>query len=69
MAGVHEAGIRRDARFLFCPALCSTADNHYITVTARSLNPKAKIVTQAGQQRYVNAIRSSGADEVIIPEY
>jgi hypothetical protein len=28
-----------------------------------------KIITRAGQQRYANAIRTSGADEVIIPEY
>ena len=45
------------------------ADNLYITVTARSLSPKIKIITRAGQQRSANAIRSSGADEVIIPEY
>jgi voltage-gated potassium channel len=32
--------------------------NLYITVTARSLNAKAKIITRAGQQRYANAIRT-----------
>ena len=47
----------------------SDADNLYITITARSLNSKAKIITRAGRQRYANAIRNSGADEVIIPEY
>jgi Trk K+ transport system NAD-binding subunit len=35
----------------------------------RSLNPKVKIITRAGQQRYATATRNSGADEVIIPEY
>ncbi len=45
------------------------ADNLYITVTARALNPNLKIITRAGQQRYAHAIRSSGADEVIIPEH
>ena len=44
-------------------------DNLYITVTARSMNSELKIITRAGQQRYAQAIRSSGADEVIIPEY
>ncbi len=39
------------------------------SVTARSLNAKAKIITRAGQQRYASAIRNSGTDEVIIPEY
>ena len=33
------------------------------------MNGKAKIITRAGQQRYANAIRNSGADEVVIPEY
>ncbi|MGB6980444.1 MAG: NAD-binding protein, partial [Candidatus Acidiferrales bacterium] len=45
------------------------ADNLYITVTARSLNSSVKIITRAGQRRYAEAIRNSGADEVIIPEY
>jgi len=52
-----------------CIVIDNDADNLYITVTARSLNSKIKIITRAGQQRYANAIRSSGADEVIIPEY
>ncbi len=62
-----QAGIQR-ARGI-CIVIDSDADNLYITVTARSLNAKAKIITRAGQQRYANAIRTSGADEVIIPEY
>lgn len=62
-----QAGIQR-ARGI-CIVIDSDADNLYITVTARSLNPNAKIITRAGQQRYANAIRNSGADEVIIPEY
>jgi voltage-gated potassium channel len=52
-----------------CIVIDDDADNLYITVTARSLNPDVKIITRAGQQRYAEAIRSSGADEVIIPEY
>lgn len=62
-----QAGLDR-ARGI-CIVIDNDADNLYITVTARSLNPKIKIITRAGQQRYANAIRSSGADEVIIPEY
>lgn len=62
-----QAGIER-ARGI-CVVIDNDADNLYITVTARSLNAKLKIITRAGQQRYANAIRSSGADEVIIPEY
>lgn len=61
------AGIER-ARGI-CVVIDNDADNLYITVTAKSLNPHAKIITRAGQQRYAQAIRNSGADEVIIPEY
>ncbi len=61
------AGIER-ARGI-CIVIDDDADNLYITVTARALNPNLKIITRAGQQRYANAIVSSGADEVIIPEY
>jgi voltage-gated potassium channel len=62
-----EAGIQRACGI--CIVIDSDADNLYITVTARSLNAKAKIITRAGQQRYANAMRTSGADEVVIPEY
>ena len=62
-----QAGINR-ARGI-CVVIDNDADNLYITVTARSLNPELKIITRAGQQRYANAIKNSGADEVIIPEH
>jgi voltage-gated potassium channel len=62
-----SAGIER-ARGV-CIVIDNDADNLYITVTAKSLNPKARIITRAGQSRYAQAIRNSGADEVIIPEY
>lgn len=49
------------------------AKRHEVLQTAstvtRSLHASLKIITRAGQQRYAQAIRSSGADEVIIPEY
>jgi voltage-gated potassium channel len=61
------AGIQR-ARGI-CIVIDNDSDNLYITVTARSLNADTKIITRAGHQRYANAIRNSGADEVIIPEY
>jgi voltage-gated potassium channel len=64
---LRSAGIQR-ARGI-CIVIDNDADNLYITVTARSMNANLKIITRAGQQRYAQAIRSSGADEVIIPEY
>src|SRR6202166_1391261 len=64
---LQSAGIERALGI--CIVIDNDADNLYITVTARALNPNVKIITRAGQQRYANAIRNSGADEVIIPEY
>src|SRR6202166_3306504 len=64
---LQSAGI--DRALGICIVIDNDADNLYITVTARALNPNVKIITRAGQQRYANAIRTSGDDEVIIPEY
>src|SRR5216683_2293496 len=64
---LEAAGIER-ARVV-CIVIDNDADNLYITVTAKALNPKARIITRAGQARYAQAMRNSGADEVIIPEY
>ena len=61
------AGIERAKGI--CVLIDNDADNLYITVTAKSLNPGLRIITRAGQQRYAQAMRNSGADEVIIPEY
>ncbi len=62
-----QAGIERAKGI--CVLIDNDADNLYITITARSLNPQAKIVMRAGQRRYAEAMKSAGADEVIIPEY
>jgi voltage-gated potassium channel len=62
-----NAGIER-ARGI-CVLIDNDADNLYITVTARSLNPSVRVITRAGQKRYAQAMLDSGADEVIIPEY
>lgn len=64
---LQTAGIDR-ARGV-CIVIDNDADNLYITVTAKALNPKARIITRAGHSRYAQAMRNSGADEVIIPEY
>ncbi|HKM67673.1 MAG TPA: NAD(P)-binding protein [Candidatus Acidoferrum sp.] len=64
---LQEAGIER-ARGL-CVVIDNDADNLYITITAKALNPKLKIITRAGQERYAVAMRTSGADEVVIPEF
>ena len=52
-----------------CALIDNDADNLYITITAKTLNPKLRVITRAGQERYAQAMRSSGADDVVIPEY
>src|ERR1700677_1356294 len=64
---LKSAGIER-ARGV-CIVIDNDADNLYITVTAKALNQKARIITRAGQSRYRQGIRNSAAHEVIIPEY
>lgn len=64
---LQTAGIARAAGI--CIVIDNDADNLYITVTAKSLNPNLRIITRAGQERYAQAMRTSGADEVIIPEF
>lgn len=66
-AVLSQAGIERAKGI--CVLIDNDADNLYITITARSLNPKAKIVMRAGQRRYAEAMKRAGADHVIIPEY
>ncbi len=45
-----QAGIERACGI--CIVIDRDSDNLYITVAARSLNAKAKIITRTGQQRY-----------------
>jgi voltage-gated potassium channel len=52
-----------------CIVIDNDAHNLLITVTAKALNPKIRIITRAGHASYAQAMRNSGADEVIIPEY
>ncbi len=64
---LQTAGIVR-ARGI-CVVIDNDADNLYITVTAKAMNPKLRVITRAGKQRYAQAMLNSGADEVIIPEH
>lgn len=52
-----------------CVLIDKDADNLYVVITARALNPAVKIIIRAGHERYAEAMRHAGADEVIIPEH
>jgi voltage-gated potassium channel len=59
------AGVKR-AKGLIA-AVGSDAENTYITLCARSLNPKLLIVARAGSDRGEERLRQAGADRVISP--
>lgn len=48
-------------------ALADDADNVYVTLTARSLNPKVHIVARAERLEAENKLRIAGANQVIVP--
>ncbi len=62
-----SAGIER-AKFI-CTLVDNDADNLYITITAKMLNPNIKVISRAGNLRYAEAMKGAGADEVVVPEY
>lgn len=63
---LHEAQITK-ARALIS-ALPNDADNIYVVLTARELNPKLKIISRASEFRSDMKLRRAGADNVIMPD-
>jgi voltage-gated potassium channel len=62
---LREAGVER-ARGLVC-AVDSDADNVYITMTARAINPNLYIVARASDPDSPERLYRAGADRVISP--
>jgi voltage-gated potassium channel len=50
-------------------ALSSDKDNLYVTVSARQLNPKIRIIARAYELSHVEKIKRSGADAVVSPNF
>lgn len=63
---VLEKANIREAQGLIS-ALSTDAENVFITLTAREMNPRIKIVARASQESAEPKLRRAGADEVIIP--
>lgn len=61
-----EAGIDR-AGTLIC-ALPSDADNLFIVLSARQINPKLKIISRATEETSYRKMKLAGADNVILPD-
>lgn len=62
---LHKAGVER-ARGLVA-AVSGDAQNIYITLTARELNPNLKIVARAAEEAAEKSLRRAGADLIISP--
>lgn len=62
---LESAGIRRADGLV--AALSSDADNLYITLTAREMNPKIRIVARATDEAAAAKIRRAGAHSTVSP--
>ncbi|WP_020059732.1 potassium channel family protein [Bacillus sp. 123MFChir2] len=62
---LHKAGITRAAGLVAIVA--SDAENVFITLTARGLNPNIKIIARAEKQESEEKLRRAGANKVINP--
>lgn len=64
---LREAGVTR-ARGLIA-TLHSDADNLFLVLTARGINPSLRIVSKAVDEESTDKLRSVGADSIISPNY
>lgn len=62
---LESAAVRRAKHFLACPGRDDTAV--LITLTARALNPAARIITQCAEAENIKLLQRSGADHIINP--
>lgn len=60
-----SAGIERAAGLV--AVLSSDADNLYVILCARAMNPKLKIIARADQERSEQKLLRAGADRVVAP--
>lgn len=63
---LREAGIEK-AKTLIC-ALPSDADNLFIVLSARQMNPNLKIISRATEETSYRKMKLAGADNVILPD-
>jgi voltage-gated potassium channel len=63
---LQEAGLEH-ASTLIC-ALPSDADNLFIVLTARQMNPNLRIISRATEETSYKKLKLAGADNVILPE-
>ncbi|WP_457679962.1 potassium channel family protein [Thermovibrio sp.] len=60
-----KAGVKSASNLIVATA--NDADNLFITLSAKNLNPKIRIVTRANREENVIKLKRAGATEVILP--
>ncbi|WP_456341583.1 potassium channel family protein [Thermovibrio sp.] len=60
-----KAGVKSAANLIVATA--DDADNLFITLSAKNLNPRLRIVTRANREENVIKLKRAGATEVILP--
>lgn len=63
---LRDAGIARAKAII--TTLPSDADNVFITLTAKELNPNVKIIARASEDNTTNKLRRAGATKVVMPD-
>ena len=63
---LKRAGIERAANLI--TALPSDADNLFVVLTARQLNPNCKIISRASNETSYDKLKIAGANNVIMPD-
>jgi len=61
-----EAGVEKAKTILSC--LSSDATNMYVVISAKSLNPRIKVVTEAVEEEAEAKLKRAGADAVVSPQ-
>lgn len=61
-----SAGIERAKALI--TTLPTDADNLFIVLSARSLNPKMQIISRASESNSISKLKKAGADNVIMPD-
>lgn len=61
-----KAGIKKAKALLL--TLPADADNVFIVLSARWLNPNLQIISRAGQKSSINKLKTAGANHVILPD-
>src|SRR3982750_1426073 len=61
-----EAGVERAKALI--TTLPTDADNLFIVLSARSLNPHLQIISRASESNSISKLKKAGADNVIMPD-